>query len=562
MKNFGIDLNEIDVATELENYFNLTSTNITKGFFSGICKVFTKMRYYQEEGTHIKFRIAVGVNSGHSQLPRLYSFQQENLSNDMSREEVDRVVFGIIKKVLPCCRDNNDIYIILDSSLNEVKAGIYFLDLNMMDQIAHDLMNARFFIAECVEENIILINTKDQKAYIKFALEDKNYDERGLLANDCKNKSLSVRYWKGVFEQVKRCCHGTICLVVNNRIDLKDSNFQELFTKPLNEIKDITITPNLFGENGSTESDHAIQIFMSMLNYDGITIIDNLGRIRSYNNICKNGNNPNVQGGSRHIAYEQMKNWNHSDLVGIYFQSQEGEIEFFHFKSKKITNFFNASIMNYVDETTFNSASKAFRKIQKVNNNMPIMLQNMSQGEAQDYTYFMACVNELANTHIGVDNFYRENDSAKKLKNVFDHQDWNNLIGSIFTTDERYRYLQKETLNVVLACMVGNSYGTANSAQDTLKSIFKKIPDKWISDYFSEEFFFDLLLLQDLRFDNPHNRWVNDIKNLLQERFPEQIIYKKAFLYSTTDFLNYYICTNAFIDGASSENYNGFLENR
>ena len=218
MKNFGMDLRAYDVAGEMETHFGLTSTNITKGFFMGICEVISQMRYYQEEGTHIEFRLAIGIDKLVTNLPRLYRLQQKELTecDTVSKEEIAKDVYGIIKKVIPCCKENNDIYVCLSLEKKEVSAGIYFLELNMTDQITHDFLDACYMIVECVKENLVQIiaNDKSSKernvAFLKFDLNDLKTTQQGLLANDCKEKSTIVRYWKGVFEQVKRCCHGTM----------------------------------------------------------------------------------------------------------------------------------------------------------------------------------------------------------------------------------------------------------------------------------------------------------------------------------------------------------------
>ena len=67
-----------------------------------------------------------------------------------------------------------------------------------------------------------------------------------------------------------------------------------------------------------------------MLNFDGITIIDNLGRIRAYNVFVE----PNskkvgyIVGGARKRAAYYILSTKKKDIVGVYFQSHEGEVFF------------------------------------------------------------------------------------------------------------------------------------------------------------------------------------------------------------------------------------------
>ena len=65
-----------------------------------------------------------------------------------------------------------------------------------------------------------------------------------------------------------------------------------------------------------------------MLNYDGITIVDNMGRIRAYNVFIKpeKFNKNATTGGARKRAAYAIINSGIRKIVGVYFHSQEGEI--------------------------------------------------------------------------------------------------------------------------------------------------------------------------------------------------------------------------------------------
>ena len=64
-----------------------------------------------------------------------------------------------------------------------------------------------------------------------------------------------------------------------------------------------------------------------MLDFDGITIIDNAGRIRAYNVFIES--NPDkkkkiVGGARRRAAYTVLQNKS-KKIIGVYFQSQDGD---------------------------------------------------------------------------------------------------------------------------------------------------------------------------------------------------------------------------------------------
>lgn len=68
-------------------------------------------------------------------------------------------------------------------------------------------------------------------------------------------------------------------------------------------------------------------LLYEMVNIDGATIINDMGQIVGYNCFAKNDTtdiNP-VYGGARKRAFNAILNSDNSDIIGVYFQSQNGE---------------------------------------------------------------------------------------------------------------------------------------------------------------------------------------------------------------------------------------------
>ena len=78
-------------------------------------------------------------------------------------------------------------------------------------------------------------------------------------------------------------------------------------------------------------------LFLHMLSFDGITVVDNLGRIRAYNVFVE----PNskkvglIVGGARKRAAFHILSTKQKDIVGVYFQSHEGEVFYQEMKVKE-----------------------------------------------------------------------------------------------------------------------------------------------------------------------------------------------------------------------------------
>jgi DNA integrity scanning protein DisA with diadenylate cyclase activity len=124
--------------------------------------------------------------------------------------------------------------------------------------------------------------------------------------------------------------HGTIIVIQD-----KDRNLNDFITKGILFNKPI----NLFDEylnyyNNCSSNDNIAERYYSnigilsiILNIDGITLLSNDGQILGYNIFVDNKNvdTTNVSGGARKRAAYSIENSNIEGLVGIYFQSHDGD---------------------------------------------------------------------------------------------------------------------------------------------------------------------------------------------------------------------------------------------
>ena len=138
---------------------------------------------------------------------------------------------------------------------------------------------------------------------------------------DMKNMYLNI------FSTVMSHVNGSICVIVDK--DYKDNGLFEdgiWLKEPICFSKLFTLSKSYNEEKLRAYAD----LFMNMLNFDGITIIDNQGRIRAYNvfvetNAKKVGY---IVGGARKRAAYYILSTKKRDIVGVYFQSHEGEVFF------------------------------------------------------------------------------------------------------------------------------------------------------------------------------------------------------------------------------------------
>lgn len=141
-----------------------------------------------------------------------------------------------------------------------------------------------------------------------------------------KKKLNSVKtLFKNIFQKAYRSIDGAICVVVDK--DYIDSGFFAdgiWLEKPI-EFSKLFLKSGSFSEAKLMDMSN---LFIDMLNYDGITIIDNIGRVRAYNVFVESSSSrlSNILGGARKRAAYTILNTKRKKIVGVYFQSHDGEL--------------------------------------------------------------------------------------------------------------------------------------------------------------------------------------------------------------------------------------------
>ena len=169
--------------------------------------------------------------------------------------------------------------------------------------------------------------TKEISEFVDATFSKLRTTQRKLT--DMKNMYLNI------FTSVLSDVHGSICVIVDK--DYKDNGLFEdgiWLKEPISFSKLFTQSKSYDEEKLQAHAD----LFVKMLNFDGITIIDNLGRLRAYNVFVE----PNAKkvgyivGGARKRAAFYILSTRKKDIVGVYFQSHEGEVFFQQVPKKEV----------------------------------------------------------------------------------------------------------------------------------------------------------------------------------------------------------------------------------
>ena len=338
----------------LENVFFNTANESLTNFINSSWKDFPPMlmfQYinfissignYEEEGVKIKPKILL-TNDIETISQAINNSYVLPLFNDTT----EALFNSRMKSLVPFCVHNWSIYV--NVSKNGYTYGIY----KALNSIKEKDFNTILFEKRSLKDkadvlHAILVkplstfcinfkNLHGEEININFALHEKkvlNWQEEikefvdasfsKLRTTQNKLEEIKTLYYN-TFENVLQNVHGAICAVIDKDYEddgfFKDGiwlenpiSFSKLFTrtKSFSEAKLLGIS----------------ELFIDMLNYDGITIVDNLGRIRAYNVFVENDQTreSNILGGARKRAAFTIINCKNKKVKGVYFQSQDGEM--------------------------------------------------------------------------------------------------------------------------------------------------------------------------------------------------------------------------------------------
>lgn len=327
-----------DIIKYLEENYPSFPSSLVPYFVS----LFSSIGKYEEEDTKIRPSILFTNNmdalvklvpNGH----RIAFFEDSN----------EGMFYQRIKALAVFCTAEWNIYINIQE--NKIIYGIY----KAFNSLKEKKFDSIMFSSESVREKadkIFAIRMKPYSTYcinlysirrnelnISFSLEEKkiiNFNEEiedfvnatFSKLRTTKNKLNEVKtMYQNIFSRVLNQARGTICVVVDK--DYVDNGFfaDGIWLKEPIELNKLFNSTKNYSEE---KLESIANLFMQMLNYDGITIVDNAGRIRAYNVFVETtqANKNLIMGGARKRAAFTIIYSAKKKVIGVYFQSQEGEV--------------------------------------------------------------------------------------------------------------------------------------------------------------------------------------------------------------------------------------------
>lgn len=303
---------------------------------------FYKFCSYEEEGHNIKPRLLFtsNIDTLSKNIPNFFKLH-------LFSDEDEQYFNSRLKSLLIFCLYDWTTYIeIKDGAINY---GICKVFNSIKEKPLYSLIFENEALAQNEKFSLLHIDTMSSYAIglrgirggniiVNFSINDSNFLNRENVIKRFVNASFSkLKTTKNKLNEIKilyenilkraiNDIHGAICVVVDK--DFKDQ--KGFFSDGiwLNEPIEFSKTFLMTRSYSEAKLTNIAQLFIAMLNYDGITIVDNIGRIRAYNVFIKaeKYTKKNIIGGARKRAAYAVINSNIKKIVGVYFHSQDGEI--------------------------------------------------------------------------------------------------------------------------------------------------------------------------------------------------------------------------------------------
>ena len=331
------------VPRKVRQIFTKENVNLPRGLLSNILGFMSRICSYEEEENKIRPSIIIGCNIDNAikQVPGHYRLK---VSRGMrSCIDIDKKV----KPLVPFC--NNGWHVYLDINPKYIEYGIVraFTGLKGLS-IAETLFttdellqsSVDFQLVELTAVNNFVISIRGllgseltiDTRFVKVpAVGDVQLDmakdaASGVDGED--NRDAIVKVFYNLLKVALQKVHGTICLVVKKdyvfpNVNLKDGIWLE---DPI-DIKEFSLQHITSPGNITAEMFYALSgVMIGMMNHDGITVIDDVGRVRGYNIFISKESIKTVEvsGGARKRAAYALMQLHDPGVLGVYFQSQDG----------------------------------------------------------------------------------------------------------------------------------------------------------------------------------------------------------------------------------------------
>ena len=328
--------------TNLINFINAEYPEFDQKLLSHFLNSFNELLDYREEGTHTKPKIIFtnNIDAIIKPIPKAYKLQVFEDDDAIMFNSRLKPLIAIAKKewcIYIENKENKFIYGIC-KTFNSLKEKTLLTEIKESEYLRDRSDKIYCIIAESVSDfEMSLFSTRGDTMRINTSLHSSQSSDKAETIKEfteaCFSKLRTTKkkldevhiMFYNIFTKVIEDLNGAMCVIVDK--DYKDNGFLEdgiWLENPISFSKVFTQSKSYSEEKLQAFAN----LFINMLNFDGITVVDTTGRVLAYNVFVQNNINrtKNVVGGARKRAAYTVINSRRKHIVGVYFQSHEGEI--------------------------------------------------------------------------------------------------------------------------------------------------------------------------------------------------------------------------------------------
>jgi hypothetical protein len=338
----------VNAKTKIVDFLGTEFDNFPVKMQNRFLNFFPLLSNYQEEGIRYHPRI-IFTNNIEGVAKHLPSPSIVQMFEDVNENMFD----SRLRALIPFCK--TDWFVYVQSGVERVTYGLVRNIGSLKDRSLEDILFSSLPEQRVTTKNhailcyantrwtVTMKSIKGNSINTNFALDvmghsDMDNEVAGLVdaafskLQTTQRKLVELKtMFHNVFKSVLSDIGGTICVVVDESYR-RDEIFNDgIWLKTPISLSKLFLQTNNYSEQKLIAISN---LFLSMLNKDGITIIDNTGRILAFNvfvefDALKVGN---IIGGARKRAAYTVINSKRRDIIGVYFQSYDGEIFFANVK--------------------------------------------------------------------------------------------------------------------------------------------------------------------------------------------------------------------------------------
>jgi len=312
---------------------------------------FPLMSNYQEEGIkyHPKILFTDGIDTICRNLPHPKKIEMFSDTNEHMFDSRIRALIPFCKQYwciyIEAAKDGTVTYGLLKNicSIKDVSLeDLVFADPEIREKL--DKKISAFLVHAYTRWTVTMRSLNGNTLNTNFALDIMGHsdmdNEVAQLVDDAFAKLKTTpkklaelkTMFINVFRNVLKDIGGTICVVVDKDYEKCDFLSDGIWLKEPISLGKLFLQTTNYSEQKLIS---IANLFLAMLNKDGITVIDNAGNILAFNVFVETDAKEvgSIIGGARKRAAYTIINSRRKNMVGVYFQSYDGEI--FYARAKR-----------------------------------------------------------------------------------------------------------------------------------------------------------------------------------------------------------------------------------